>query len=63
MSFNNLKTISQHTFVHLPKLEQLHLDDNKIETLERRAFMNLEQLKRLNLKGFKIFYYEYWVIY
>ncbi|XP_050498519.1 chaoptin isoform X1 [Diabrotica virgifera virgifera] len=54
LSFNSLKTISQHTFVHLPKLEQLLLDDNKIESLERRAFMNLENIKRLNLKGNKI---------
>ncbi|XP_048520977.1 chaoptin isoform X2 [Dendroctonus ponderosae] len=54
LSFNTLKSISQHTFVHLPKLEQLHIDDNKLETLERRSFMNLERLKRLNLKGNKL---------
>ncbi|XP_018322079.2 chaoptin [Agrilus planipennis] len=54
MSFNNLKTIQQHTFTDLSLLEQLHLDDNKIENLERRAFMNLNKLKRLNLKGNKI---------
>lgn len=54
LSFNNIRTISQHTFVDLPSLEQLHLDDNKIDSLERRSFMNLENLKRLNLKGNKI---------
>ncbi|KAJ8969360.1 hypothetical protein NQ317_004632, partial [Molorchus minor] len=54
LSFNNIKTISQHTFVSLPSLEQLHLDDNRIETLERRSFMNMENLKRLNLEGNKI---------
>lgn len=54
MSFNNIKSISQHTFVDLLDLEQIHLDDNQIGTLERRSFMNLENLKRLNLKGNKI---------
>ncbi|XP_063912433.1 chaoptin-like isoform X1 [Zophobas morio] len=53
-SFNNLKTIQQHTFADLFKLEQIHLDDNKIESLERRSFMNLKNLKRLNLKGNKL---------
>ncbi|KAF7273812.1 hypothetical protein GWI33_013503 [Rhynchophorus ferrugineus] len=53
-SFNNLKTISQHTFVNLPQLEHLYLDDNKLENLDRRAFMNLEHLKILNLKGNKL---------
>ncbi|KAJ8961557.1 hypothetical protein NQ318_014809 [Aromia moschata] len=54
LSFNNIKAISQHTFVNLPRLEQLYLDDNRIESLERRSFMNLENIKRLNLKGNKI---------
>ncbi|XP_019875931.2 chaoptin isoform X2 [Aethina tumida] len=54
LSFNNIKSIQQHSFVDLAHLEQLHLDDNKIESLERRSFMNLERLKRLNLKGNKI---------
>ncbi|KRT80569.1 hypothetical protein AMK59_7610 [Oryctes borbonicus] len=53
-SFNNIKSIQQHTFVDLTSLEQLHLDDNRIENLERRAFMNLGNLKRLNLKGNRI---------
>lgn len=53
-SFNNIKSIQQHTFVDLDRLEQLYLDDNRIVSLERRSFMNLENLKRLNLKGNKI---------
>lgn len=55
MSFNNIRSIGQHTFVNLPKLEELHLDDNRLQTLDRRSFMNLEHIKRLNLKGNKIF--------
>ncbi|XP_017770923.1 PREDICTED: chaoptin isoform X2 [Nicrophorus vespilloides] len=51
LSFNQIKSIQQHTFVDLSSLEQLHLDDNVIVNLERRSFMNLENLKRLNLKG------------
>lgn len=54
MSFNNIRGIQQHTFVDLPVLEQLLLDDNKIDSLDRRSFMNLKNLKRLNLKGNKI---------
>ncbi|XP_030758115.1 chaoptin [Sitophilus oryzae] len=53
-SFNNIKTVPQHTFVHLPQLERLFLDDNQLESLDRRAFMNLEHLKSLNLKGNKL---------
>ncbi|CAH1176590.1 unnamed protein product [Phaedon cochleariae] len=54
LSFNNIRSITQHSFVNLPNLEQLNLDDNSIESLERRSFMNLEQIKRLNLRGNKI---------
>ncbi|XP_045480876.1 chaoptin [Harmonia axyridis] len=54
LSFNNIRTIKQHTFVELPSLQEIFLDDNKIESLERRAFMNLENLKELDLKGNRI---------
>ncbi|XP_057660248.1 chaoptin isoform X3 [Diorhabda carinulata] len=54
LSFNSIKLIGQHTFVHLANLRQLHLDDNRIESLDRRAFMNLKHIQRLNLKGNKI---------
>ncbi|KAK9879164.1 hypothetical protein WA026_004016 [Henosepilachna vigintioctopunctata] len=54
LSFNNIKSLKQHTFVELPCLQQILLDDNKIENIERRSFMNLENLKRINLKGNKI---------
>lgn len=49
-----MKALHQHTFVDLPKVERILLDDNRIERLERRAFMNLNHLKVLNLRGNKI---------
>ncbi|KAJ3628300.1 hypothetical protein MTP99_015615 [Tenebrio molitor] len=59
LSFNNIRTVQQHTFADLAQLEQIHLDDNRVESLERRSFMNLENLKRLNLKGNKISSIDY----
>jgi Leucine-rich repeat (LRR) protein len=43
-----------HTFVDLPSLEELHLEDNKIARIDRRAFMNMDRLKRLHLRGNKL---------
>lgn len=49
-----IKTIQTHTFVDLPKLMTINLEDNAIERIERRAFMNMKQLKYINLRGNKI---------
>ncbi|XP_050098956.1 chaoptin isoform X2 [Anopheles aquasalis] len=51
LRYNSLRSIATHTFVELPVLTALYLDDNRIETIERRAFMNLDRLKLLNLRG------------
>lgn len=49
-----IKTIQTHTFVDLPKLTMINLEDNAIDKIERRAFMNMKLLKYINLRGNKI---------
>ncbi|ETN67288.1 chaoptin [Anopheles darlingi] len=51
LRYNSIRSIATHTFVELPALTALFLDDNRLETIERRAFMNLDRLKLLNLRG------------
>jgi len=43
-----------HTFVDLPSLEFLLLDDNRITRIERGAFTTMDYLKRLDLRGNKL---------
>uniref|UniRef100_A0A336KC85 CSON002513 protein n=1 Tax=Culicoides sonorensis TaxID=179676 RepID=A0A336KC85_CULSO len=53
-AFNNIRLISQHTFVDLRSLQKIRLEDNKIERIERKAFMNLDKIRTINMRGNKI---------
>lgn len=53
-AYNKITTIQTHTFVDLPKLTMINLEDNAIDRIERRAFMNMKLLKYINLRGNKI---------
>ncbi|XP_033217135.1 chaoptin-like isoform X2 [Belonocnema kinseyi] len=52
--YNKIQSITTHTFVDLPMLNVINLQDNVIEKLERRAFMNMNRLKYINLRGNQI---------
>lgn len=54
LSFNNLESVDIHTFMNLPSLVLLQLDDNRIKRIERHTFMNMDLLKKLDLRGNKL---------
>ncbi|XP_017271082.1 toll-like receptor 21 [Kryptolebias marmoratus] len=47
--FNPLRRIPNNSFVHLPNLQNLRLDQNQLSDFDSLAFRNLHQLKYLNL--------------
>ena len=49
LSHNQLQTVNQRTFDHLPRLVVLYLDDNQLETIHDEAFDGLRKLKILRL--------------
>ncbi|XP_045900600.1 toll-like receptor 21 [Micropterus dolomieu] len=46
---NPLWHIPNKSFVHLPNLQHLRIDDNHLKIIDQYAFQNLHQLKSLNL--------------
>uniref|UniRef100_A0A8C7CDZ9 Toll-like receptor 21 n=1 Tax=Oncorhynchus kisutch TaxID=8019 RepID=A0A8C7CDZ9_ONCKI len=54
ISINLIKHIPNNTFVHLPNLKTLQIDNNHLETIDNQAFQNMSQLKSLNLSLNKI---------
>ncbi|XP_041708391.2 toll-like receptor 13 [Coregonus clupeaformis] len=54
ISINLIKHIPDNTFVHLPNLRMLQIDNNHLETIDNQAFQNMSQLKSLNLSLNKI---------
>ncbi|XP_031642419.1 toll-like receptor 13 [Oncorhynchus kisutch] len=54
ISINLIKHIPDNTFVHLPNLKTLQIDNNHLETIDNQAFQNMSQLKSLNLSLNKI---------
>ncbi|XP_056237734.1 toll-like receptor 21 [Seriola aureovittata] len=49
ISKTHVKHICNYSFVHLPKLKYLRIDDNPVNTIDQSAFQNLHQLQSLNL--------------
>ncbi|XP_039972977.1 toll-like receptor 21 [Xiphias gladius] len=49
VSMNPVSYISNHSFVHLPKLQYLRIDHNNLSIIDQFAFKNLHQLQSLNL--------------
>ncbi|XP_011498419.1 PREDICTED: chaoptin [Ceratosolen solmsi marchali] len=54
LGYNRINNLATHTFVDLPSLSTIILEDNLINNIERRAFMNMNRLKYINLRGNKI---------
>ncbi|XP_065202948.1 chaoptin-like [Planococcus citri] len=54
LSFNYIDFLKTSTFIDLPELRYLNLEDNSINTIESKAFANLPELRWLYLKGNKI---------
>ncbi|KAM4735225.1 toll-like receptor 21 [Anableps anableps] len=48
-SFNPVQHIPNNSFVHLPNLQYLSLENNHLKTIDPLAFQTLHQLKYLNL--------------
>nr|QDE10502.1 toll-like receptor 21 [Lateolabrax maculatus] len=51
ISINHLWHIPNKSFVHLPKLQLLRLDQNNLRSIDQFAFQNLHQLKSLNMSN------------
>ncbi|KAJ0000035.1 hypothetical protein NQD34_011877, partial [Periophthalmus magnuspinnatus] len=58
ISFNPIRHIGDKSFVHLPNLIQLNLDQNQLSTLGENAFQNLHQLRLLDLSTNNISHLE-----